>query len=499
MGSSSVTFAISEDRADRVTISFGGNTIVLDRVTEKDSAEKDSADKQTGDVTVSKEFLPDTAESLLADRTVSSANWPSFRGTGARGIAEGQSPPCRWNVVKDEHVKWKVSVAGLGLSCPVIWGDHIYLTSAVADNPGQLKIGLYGNVDSVEDDAVYAFKVYCFDKDTGDVIWERTARETKPAIKRHAKSSHANPTMATDGEHVVAFFGSEGLYCYDSSGELIWSRDLGVLDSGWFYDPGYQWGFGSSPIIFGKTVIVQCDIHQGSFVAALNIETGEDVWRVSRQEIPSWSTPTVHEFDGLPMLLTHGTRRARGYDARDGKLLWELGEHSEIVVPTPFVAHNLIYLTSGYSPVQPIYAVKGSASGDISLRDGAQPSEHIAWNHQRGGPYLPTPIVYGDYLYTCGNNGVLTCYTATTGETVYRQRMRAPGGTLSFTASPIAGNGHLYFGAEDGRILVVKAGPKYELKSTNETGEHVLATPAISEGVFYIRSQMSLIAVSENE
>jgi outer membrane protein assembly factor BamB len=358
-----------------------------------------------------------------------------------------------------------------------------------------VRIGLYGDVASVEENNVYEFRLICLDKLTGEIMWQETATKKKPAVKRHAKSSHANPTPATDGIHVVASFGSEGLYCYDMEGKLLWSKELGVLDSGWFYDPGYQWGFGSSPIIFNELVIVQCDIQNDSFIAAFNLSDGSEVWRTPREEIPSWSSPTVHEFDGLPMLMTGGTKAARGYDARTGELLWSLPEHSEIVVPTPFVAQGLMFFASGYSPVQPIYAVRSEARGDIGLDGDNLTNEFVSWSTKRGGPYMPTPIVYGEYLYCCGNSGILDCYDAMSGEKVYTKRMRAPGGSLAFTASPIAGDGHLYFTAEDGRVLVVKAGPEFELVATNKAGESILATPAISEGTIFLRTQDSVIAV----
>jgi outer membrane protein assembly factor BamB len=203
----------------------------------------------------------------------------------------------------------------------------------------------------------------------------------------------------------------------------------------------------------------------------------------------------VYDDGQTALLITHGTKAARAYDARTGELLWTLRNHSEIVVPTPFVAHDLVFLASGYRPIQPIYAIRTIARGDITLSDDVRTSEHIAWSMQKGGPYMPTPIVYGDYLYTCGNNGLLTCYHATTGEEVYKTRMSADGGSLAFTASPIAGDGHLYLAAEDGRVLLVSAGPKYELVQTNITGENILATPAISDGMIFLRTEKSIIAI----
>lgn len=494
-----------------VSIQLGSDTVRLLPVdaTRSSADEMNSAEKPdpqggapaSNDPQPEVKFLPSSPQSLAADLAISSANWPSFRGTGARGVAEGQNPPVTWNLLEEStQLKWKTPIEGLGLSSPTIWENQIYLTSAVSESANQqLKIGLYGDVSSVKEDAEYRFHLYCLDKHTGELLWKKQPVVTKPAVLRHAKSSHANPTVATDARHVVAFFGSEGLFCYNHQGDLLWSKKLGFLDSGWFYDPSYQWGFGSSPIIFQDRVIVQCDIQENSFIAAFDLETGNEVWRTEREEIPSWSTPTIHHFEELPMLITHATKSARGYDARDGKLLWSLGKHSEIVVPTPFVAHDLIFIASGYSPVQPIVAIRPTARGELSLIDGERKEgsedSFIAWSKLRHGPYMPTPIVYGDYLYSCSNNGILRCFVATTGEEVYQHRLRAPGGGLAFTASPLAADGHLYLTAEDGRVLVIKAGPDFELMATNPCGENVLATPAISEGMLFIRGQNHLIAI----
>jgi outer membrane protein assembly factor BamB len=452
------------------------------------------------------EFLPDSAESRLADRAVSSANWPQFRGTGARGIADGQEPPVSWDAPNDRNVLWKKEVPGLGHSCPVIWGDQLFLTTAVgAEADTSLKIGNYGDVDSVEDNTEHRFLVLCLDKRTGEILWEHEAAKGVPLVKRHLKSTHANPTPVTNGEFLVASFAGHGLHCYMADGKPVWSKDLGMLDSGWFYDKSYQWGFASSPVIFEDMVIVQCDVQEGSFVAAFRLADGSEVWRTPREEIPSWSTPTVVESSRGPMLLTHATGFARGYNARTGEEWWRFGKHSEIVVPTPFLAHELIFVTSGYSPIQPIIAIAESASGDVTLPENETSSEHVRWYKPRGGPYMPSPIVYGDYLYLCSNDGRLTCLHAVTGQEVYKERLsegfedlenvsKDLGGRLSFVGSPIASDGHIYLPEESGNVIVLVAGPEFKLAGVNPVGEYILTTPAISQGVFYIRGQKHLFA-----
>jgi enterochelin esterase-like enzyme/outer membrane protein assembly factor BamB len=399
-----------------------------------------------------------------------------------------------WDVPKNVNIRWKTPIPGLGHSCPVVWGNRVWVTTAVSSDPKvEFRPGLYGNVDSVKESAEHAWRVYCIDRHTGQVLWEQTAFKGVPRIKRHPKASHANPTPATDGTHVVVSFGSEGLYCYRADGKLVWQKSLGVLDSGWFYDTQYQWGFGSSPIIYQDLVIVQCDVGKDSFLAAYHVADGKQVWRQSRDEVPSWGTPTVIEGPQRVELVTAATRYARGYDPRTGAELWRLGKHAEITVPTPFFGAGLIFITSGYSPVQPIYTVRPGATGDISLKEGKTASDNIAWSTTRGGPYMPTPIVYGNCLYVCSNAGIVTCYDAKTGKQVYKERLGSRGG---YTASPVAADGYLYFTSEEDGIRVVKAGPKFELVAANPLGESCMATPAIIDGMILVRTQHHLLGIA---
>jgi outer membrane protein assembly factor BamB len=423
-------------------------------------------------------------------------NWPAFRGSNASGAADGQNPPTKWNVEKNENVVWKTPIPGLAHASPIVWGDKLFVVTAVSGAPqGKFRHGLYGDVDSDKDLSKHAWKVYCVNKKTGKILWERTATEGVPKIKRHIKSTHASQSPVTDGKYVVAFFGSEGLFCYDFNGKLIWKQDLGLLDSGWFFDPDYQWGMASSPIIYKGLVIVQCDLQKGSFIAAFDVKTGKQTWKTERAEIPSWGSPTIFESKGKAMVVTNATKRIRGYDPMTGKETFELSGNSEVTVGTPVVGHDLVFVTAGYPPIQPIYAIKPTAAGDITLAEGKETNDHIAWSKKRGGTYMPTPIVYGDHLYTCSNNGVLTCYDAKTGERIYQERVA--GQSNAFTASPVAADGKLYLAGEDGDLFVVKAGPKYELISTNPMGEVIMATPAISEGMIFVRTIGHVYGIAE--
>jgi outer membrane protein assembly factor BamB len=432
---------------------------------------------------------------VVVTATVSAQNWPSFRGPNASGVADGRPLPTKWNVTTGENLVWKTPVPGMAVSSPVVWGDRVFISTAVSSDPkATIRTGLYGDVQPVADLSMHSWRLLALDKRTGKVLWERVAHEGTPKTKRHPKSSQASPTPVTDGRHVIVSFGSEGLYAYDFDGKLVWKRDLGVLNAGWFYDPDYEWGIGSSPIIWKNSVIVQCDIQKNSFIAAFDVATGRPLWRTPREEIPSWSTPTVFEHDGRAELVTQATTFIRGYDPATGKELWRLGGNSEIAIPTPIIGPNLIIVTNGYTPVQPIFAIKPGASGDITLKKDQTSSDSIAWSTTRGGPYIPTPIVYGDHLYILSIAGVLAAHDVRTGQRIYQQRLGMGG---SFSASPVAADGKIYLASEDGDVFIVKAGPQYELLGTNAIGEVVMSTPAISDGTLIVRGLRNVFAIRQ--
>jgi outer membrane protein assembly factor BamB len=432
---------------------------------------------------------------VLASAAISAQNWPSFRGPNASGVADGQPTPVKWDIASGENLLWKTPVPGMAVSSPVVWGDRVFVSTAVSSDPNAgIKTGLYGDVKPSNDVSMHSWRLLALDKRTGKILWERVAHEGIPKTKRHPKSSQASATPATDGRRVVVSFGSEGLYAYDFDGKLLWTRDLGTLNAGWFYDPDYEWGIASSPIIWKNSVIVQCDIQKNSFIAAFDVTTGNPLWRTGRDEIPSWSTPTVYERDGRTELVTQATGFTRGYDPATGKELWRLSGNSEIAIPTPIVGPNLIIVANGYTPIQPIYAIKPGASGDITLKKDQTSSESVAWSTPRGGPYIPTPVIYGDHLYVLAITGVLTSYDVRTGQRVYQQRVGMGG---SFSASPVAADGKLYISSEDGDVYVVKAGPQYELLASNSIGEVLMASPAISDGTLFFRGLRNVFAIKQ--
>jgi outer membrane protein assembly factor BamB len=431
---------------------------------------------------------------LLATITVEAQNWPQFRGPVASGVADGKPLAATWDAAKNENILWKTPIPGLAHSSPIVWGDRIYVTTAISSDPtSEFRHGLFGDVEPAKDQSKHKFNVYAIDKKTGKILWERLAYEGVPRTKRHPKSSYASSTPVTDGKHIVAIFGAEGMYCYDPDGKLLWKVDLGVLDAGWFYDPDYQWSYGSSPIVYKDMVIVQADIQKGSFVAAYSLKDGKQVWKTMRDELPSWSTPTIYEGAPRNELILQATKFTRGYDPANGKELWRLGPNSEITTPTPIVAQGIVFVTNGYAPRQPIYAVRPGGSGDLTLPDDKDSSDFIAWRKKNGGPYMPTPVAYGDYFYTVNNQGILAAYKIKTGERVYQERLPNSGG--GYTSSPVAGDGKIYVANEDGEVKVVKAGEKYEFVSSNPLGEPMMSSPAISDGVLFFRAQHSLFAV----
>lgn len=421
-------------------------------------------------------------------------DWPQFRGVEAGGVAEGFPLPVHWNIETGENVRWKTAVPGLAHSSPIVWRDMVCVSTAVAQNKEEaLKVGLYGDITPVDDATPLSWEVHCVDKKSGAKRWSAVAHQGVPRIKRHPKGTHANSTLATDGRHLVAMFGSEGLHTYDLSGKLLWKKDLGRLESAFFMVPEAQWGFASSPVIHGDLVIVQADVINGSFLTALDVATGREVWRTTRDDYPTWSTPAVHIANGRAQVIVNGFKHVGGYDLRTGRELWRLKGGGDIPVPTPVFHRNLVFITNAHGPAAPIFAVRTSATGDISLPEGIQTSAHVAWSQQREGAYMQTPVVYGDYLYVCRDNGVLSVYEAATGKRLYQQRLGE--GRTGFSASAVGGDGKLYYSSEDGSVFVIKAGPMFEQLAENVMGETAMATPAISEGSIFFRTRTRLVAV----
>jgi outer membrane protein assembly factor BamB len=425
---------------------------------------------------------------------VTSAHWPQFRGPNASGRADGAHLPDTWSAVGGNGIAWKTPIPGLAHSSPVVWGDRVFVTTAISSRKdATFKPGLYGEATASEDVTVHKWNVIALDKRTGRVLWERTAYEGPPKEKRHIKATYANATPATDGKYVVAFFGSQGVYAYDLEGNLKWKRDLGRLNAGAYDVPDYEWGTASSPILYKDLVIVQADQHKDSFLIALRLANGATAWKATRDELPSWATPTVYTAGARAELVTNAPKFIRGYDPDTGRELWRLGRSSNITAPTPVFDKDLIVVMSGRRPNAPIFVLKAGARGDITLPAGATSGGPVVWTREGGGSYMPTPLVHDGRIYVLKNQGILTCWDLKTGVQLYEQRL--PGVTSGFSASPVVADGKLYLSSEDGDVFVVRAGPKFELIATNPMGQPLMATPAISDGLLIVRGERDLFAV----
>lgn len=458
---------------------------------------------------------------LGAIQTNADDNWPQFRGAQASGIGSG-SPPVSWTVDTGENIRWKIRIEGLGHSSPIVWGDRIFLTTAISadtDDPALETGWIGGTGDPAADTGEWTWQVLCIEASTGTTLWTKDAIKREPTIKRHLKASHANCTPATDGQNVVAFFGSEGLYCYDMDGNLKWSKDLGRLHSGPYNAEELEWGFASSPVIYDGKVIVQCDCLNTGFIGIYDIENGNEIRRIERADVSTWSTPNVVSAGGKTQLICNGYKQIASYDFETGEQIWTISGGGDVPVPTPLFDDGIFFITNGHGR-SPTFAVSADARGDLTLeeeseekkdsgKDGEKAAEVIdendvhdqalpeglVWYQPRDGSYMPTPIIVNGRLYTGNDNGRLTVRDCKTGEEVYKQRVGEDSGTYS--ASAVSAGGNLYFSSESGKITVVKAGDAYEQLAENEMGERVMATPALTGDTIIVRGVKHLFCIAQ--
>jgi outer membrane protein assembly factor BamB len=436
---------------------------------------------------------PDRAPTLRP-AAPAAGSWPSFRGPGATGVADGQHLPESWDVKTNDGVLWRTSIPGLAHSSPVVWGDRVFVTTAISSRQNAtFKPGLYGDGDASDDRSIHKFVLYAIDKRTGKIAWERTASEGEPRNKRHIKSTYASASPATDGRIVVAWFGAQGIFAYDMAGKPLWSVDIGRIDMGAYDIPSYEWGPASSPIVWKDFVFIQCDTQADSFLLALDARTGKTIWKADRQELPSWGTPTVITAGAREELVTNASNYIRAYDPRTGTELWKLGGSSKITAPTPFLANGLVIVASGRGPERPLFAVRPGAQGDLTLARDQTSNAAVAWSKTGRGSYMPTPLVYDGILYVLANNGVFDAYDVETGTEIYRQRLEPVGS--GFSASPVAADGRIYLTGEDGDVIAIAAGREFKKLGSSSMGELVMATPALSDGVMYVRGVSTLFAI----
>lgn len=418
----------------------------------------------------------------------SGGNWSQWRGPAGMGVSTEKNLPTEWSATK--NIKWKTAIAGRGHSSPIVWGNRVFLTTALDGDliPGA-KPGvthkLLDGTDFVHPDAVgadrrHTFKVICLDRDTGKIVWERIAYEGAVADSRHLKASFASSTPATDGKYVFAFFGTEGLYAYDYNGRLVWKQNLGKLGTA-------SVGYGVSPILYKNVVIMQCDDSGGkSFIAAFDKRTGKQAWRTERKVDVTWSSPVLVRVGNRTELVASAAEAIIAYDPATGKELWRHKGLDSNAVPTPVVSNDLVVVTSG-SPKKIALALRAGGNGDVTG------TSQLVWSYNKGTAYVPSPILYGDYLYLMTGNGSISCLQARTGKVEY-EGARVPKPTM-FMASPVAYEGKILLTSEEGDTFILKAGPKHEVLNTNSLGEPVYASPAIADKRIFIRGEKNLYAI----
>ena len=428
----------------------------------------------------------------ITGQVIPERQWPAYRGYMSSGVLDNANLPETFDLQRMINIRWKIEIPGLGLSSPVIWDNKLFITTAISESDkAGFKPGIFGDVTPVKDSSVHEWKVYCIDKNTGKTIWERTSCTGVPKMKRHPKSTHANTSVATDGNHVVAFFGSEGLYCYDFTGKLLWQKSFGVLKSVFFIMKNAEWEFASSPIIYNGAVIIQCDVLENSFVAAYDVKTGKELWKTDRNEYPGWCTPNIYTNAGKAYVVVNGYKHRGGYDFQTGKEVWRMSGGGDIQIPTPVIGKDLIYFNSAHGMSSPIIAVKTNASGDITIMKGETSNAFVQWSLPRGGSYMHTLLLYHDRLYNVNWNGIVNCLDPSTGKEIYNAKL---GKAKSFIASPVATDGKIYIVDEEGTVYIIQDRDTFKQLAEIPMNDVCMTAPAITDGMIFFRTQKYLIA-----
>jgi outer membrane protein assembly factor BamB len=429
---------------------------------------------------------------VLCTLRVPAADWPQFRGPDACGVDASAPAPTHWNVQKGENIRWHTPIAGLAHSSPILWGNVVYLTTAVAPGNQDVKVGLYGDIMPVEDQDSHQWRLLALDKKTGKILWDKLGYEGIPRGKRHPKSTHCNSTPATDGQRIVAIFGSEGLFCFDRKGKLLWKKDLGPMKSGYYVVPSAQWGFSSSPVIHDGKVVVVCDVLGDSFLAEFDLADGREIWRTPRTDVPTWGTPAVAKAGDRTEILINGWHHTGAYDFANGKEIWTFDGGGDIPVPTPIVAGGLAYFTSAHGKERPMRAFRLDDKL-VTVTPAGVTNPAVAWQQDRKGDYMQTPIIVGDFLYGCVDSGIVTCFEAKSGTVRYSERLG--NGSEGFTGSAVSDGRNLYFTSEVGNVYVVPANGSFSVAATNTLNETCLSTAAVSGGTLFYRTRHELLAI----
>jgi outer membrane protein assembly factor BamB len=436
---------------------------------------------------------------LIPSLVAASETWPKFRGPDGTGVAGNPGLPDRWSAT--ENIAWKTDIPGRGWSCPIVWGDRVFITTAVnsAATPAARKGLYFGGEQSKPPETEHQWKVYCLDLKTGEIVWEQTAHQGTPKTTLHIKNTYASETPVTDGERIYVLFGNVGIFCYDLAGKPIWQKlvEPRRMQAGW--------GTAASPALHGDRLFLVNDNQEQSYLQARDARTGEEIWNVKRDEKSNWATPFVWQNDRRTEIVTAGTKKMRSYDL-DGNLLWELAGASAITIGTPYAADGLLFLSSGYvlDPKRPMFAVRPGARGDITLPNDQNSSEFIAWCDRTAAPYNPSSLVYNDRLYVLYDMGLFACFDARTGREIYgggKKKIRIPNGR-SCTASPWAYNGKVFCLNEYAETFVIEAGAdELKILHTNSLGddETALATPAIAGDRLLIRTAERVYCVRQSK
>jgi outer membrane protein assembly factor BamB len=420
--------------------------------------------------------------------------WPYWRGPAADGMAVGDAP-LHWS--DSQNVKWKTDIPGRGNSSPVIWGDQIFLTTAIKTGasaapeppapPAATPEAKRGPMMMTSGPQVeHRFEVLCLDRKTGKILWQRTAITATPHEGHHPTyGSFASNSPVTDGKHVYAFFGSRGLYCYDMKGNLIWQKDFGVQ-----MRMRMAFGEGMAPVLSGDRLFLVFDHEGDSFIVALDKNSGRELWRVNRDEKSGWAAPLVLEYGGRKQVVVSATNKVRSYDFDSGKLIWECGGLGLNTIPQPVRQDDLVFVMSGYMNPD-LMAIRLGREGNLTGTDA------VVWSQTKGNSYTPSPVICDNKLYVLTDSGTISCYNARTGEPFYHQ-VRLPK-TYSFKSSPVGANGKLYLASENDDVVVLRMGEKYEVLATNTMPDQMfIATPAIVGGEIFLRSQNRLYCIHEN-
>jgi outer membrane protein assembly factor BamB len=452
--------------------------------------------------------------SAAAANASAEPNWPQWRGPLATGFAPAANPPVTWS--EQSNVKWKVKLPGSGTATPIIWGNQVFIQTAIATDrkvdapvgkPGPVPAALPvpapaeppaqnrpeggpgrrrgggGGMGSNTPTESYQFALLCLDRQSGKTVWQKTAREEVPHEGHHQDHGFSSHSPLTDGQSVFAYFGSRGLHCYDLRGNLKWSRDFGRMKT------KNSFGEGSSPALSGNTIVINWDHEGEDFIMALDKRTGKELWRQSRDEETTWSTPLIVEHDGRTEIITSATKKIRSYDLATGKELWECGGMTANVIPTPVAADGIVYPISGFRG-SALLAIRLGRSGDLTGTDA------IAWQHSKSTPYVPSPLLYGGRLYFLGgNNGILSCFDAKSGQVLINaERLESLSGVY---ASPVGAGGRIYLVGRNGAAMVIKQSDKLEVLATNRLEEKFDASPAVAGRELFLRGHEYLYCLAE--